>query len=87
MAGRPFGATATVHLQSGRVLVAQEDGGGGHSGKRSPDLHFGTGEVTGREKLKVDLRWRDPDGGLHRQSLDFAPGWHTVVLGWPEPRT
>jgi hypothetical protein len=86
--GRPaIGAAATVHLPPSRVLVAQVDGGSGHSGKRSPDLHFGLGQIPVDQKLKVDLRWRDPNGKLHQQTLELPPGWHTVVLGWPETRS
>jgi hypothetical protein len=81
--GRPaIGAAATVHLPEGRILVAQVDGGSGHSGKRSPDLHFGVGQVAGA-RLRVDLRWRDPDGAVHEEAVQLTPGWHTVVLGWP----
>ena len=84
--GRPaIGAAAAVHLGS-RTLVAQVDGGSGHSGKRSPDLHFGLGDFPAGEKVTVDLRWRDPGGKVHAQSLQLAPGWHTVVLAWPEGR-
>jgi hypothetical protein len=86
--GRPaIGAAATVHLPDGRSLVAQVDGGSGHSGKRSPDLHFGLANVGADEALTVDLRWRDPNGSVHAQSLQLAPGWHTVVLGWPPARS
>ena len=84
--GRPaIGAAAAVRLGS-HTLVAQVDGGSGHSGKRSPDLHFGLGDFPGGEKVTVDLRWRDPGGKVHAQSLQLAPGWHTVVLAWPEGR-
>jgi len=85
--GRPaIGATAAVHLGTGRTLVAQVDGGSGHSGKRSPDLHFGPGDFPAGEKVTVDLRWRDPGGKVHSQSLQLAPGWHTVVVAWPDGR-
>ena len=78
--GRPaIGAAATVRLPDGRRLVAQVDGGNGHSGKRSPDLHFGLGPHNG--PVPVELRWRDGSGALHRLALDLAPGWHTVLLG------
>jgi hypothetical protein len=76
-----IGASATVHLPDGRQLVAQVDGGNGHSGARSPDLHFGLGEVAINTNLPVDLRWRDGQGQVHQQSLLLSPGWHTVLLG------
>ena len=75
-----IGAEATVTLADGRRLIRQADGGNGHSGKRSPDLHFGLGHVDG--PVKVDLRWRDPDGVPRSTSLTLKPGWHTVQLPW-----
>lgn len=81
-AGRPaIGATATVHLPDGRRLVAQVDGGNGHSGKRSPDLHFGLGEIPATSSLQVELRWRTSSGDIRSQTLTLTPGWHTVQLG------
>ena len=74
-----IGAQATVILPDGRKLVAQVDGGNGHSGKRSPDLHFGLGK-TGAE-VNVELRWRGTDGHVHQHTLRLPPGWHTVQLG------
>ena len=83
--GRPaIGAAATVHLPDGRRLVAQVDGGNGHSGVRSPDLHFGLGRVPRETRLAVDLAWRDPVGHVHRETLHLTPGWHTVLLGGTE---
>jgi hypothetical protein len=85
--GRPaIGAAATVHLPDGRRLVGQVDGGTGHSGKRSPELHFGLGRLGVDEKLQVELRWRDPDGRLQEQRLHLKAGWHTVLLGWQAAR-
>lgn len=82
--GRPaIGAAATVQLPDGRRLVAQVDGGNGHSGKRSPELHFGLGESPGQALLQVTLRWRDPSGRVQQHTLALTPGWHTVLLGWP----
>jgi enediyne biosynthesis protein E4 len=80
--GRPaIGACATVYLPDGRRLVGQVDGGSGHSGKKSPDLHFGLGAVSPQEKLRVDLRWRNSAGGVMEQTLYLSQGWHTVKLG------
>ena len=68
-----------MHLPDGRRLVAQVDGGNGHSGKRSPDLHFGLGRV-GTTPLRVDVRWRDSQGTVGQHTLSLPPGWHTVML-------
>jgi hypothetical protein len=79
--GRPaIGATAIVELNDGRRLVGQVDGGSGHSGKRSPDLHFGLGKESGNEVVKVELRWRSPDGQLRQDTTYLAHGWHTILL-------
>ena len=76
-------AAATVHLPDGRRLVAQVDGGNGHSGKRSSDLHFGLGRLASAGPLPVDLAWRGRDGAVHRQTLRLAPGRYTLLLGQP----
>ncbi|HVR99375.1 MAG TPA: ASPIC/UnbV domain-containing protein [Thermoanaerobaculia bacterium] len=73
------GAAATVHLPDGRRLVAQVDGGSGHSGKRAPLLHFGLGPLQAGTPLQVDVAWRDARG-IHRQTLRLAPGHHRVLL-------
>ncbi|HKG20522.1 MAG TPA: CRTAC1 family protein, partial [Blastocatellia bacterium] len=77
-----IGASATVHLPDGKQLVAQVDGGNGHSGKRSPELHFGLGALPPDIPIKVDLRWRGPGGRLSMRTVFLMPGWHTVQLGW-----
>jgi hypothetical protein len=82
MVGRPaIGAVATVYGPDGRVQVGQVDGGNGHSGKRSPDLHFGLGSLSAGDRVPVDLAWRDGDGHIHREAFRLTPGWHTVLLG------
>lgn len=79
--GRPaIGASAVVRLPDGRRLTAQVDGGNGHSGKRSPDLHFGLGDLSADSRVQVDLRWRDSDGQVRQEALHLSPGWHTVLL-------
>jgi enediyne biosynthesis protein E4 len=77
-----IGAEAGVHLPNGRRLVAQVDGGNGHSGKRSSDFHFGLGQLSSESQLQVDLRWRDPEGRIHEQTLYLTPGSHTILLGY-----
>ena len=75
-----IGARATVRLPDGRKLVQQVDGGNGHSGKSSPDLHFGLGAI-GHRDLPVSLAWRDRNGAIQHYETTLAPGWHTVFLG------
>jgi hypothetical protein len=76
-----IGASAVVHLPDGTNLVAQVDGGNGHSGKRSPGLHFGLGEIAADAAISVDLTWRGRDGQVQRKTISLTPGWHTVLLG------
>ncbi|MDQ3920570.1 MAG: CRTAC1 family protein, partial [Acidobacteriota bacterium] len=76
-----IGAHATLYLPDGRRMVAQVDGGSGHSGKRSPGLHFGLGKLSADTPLRVDLDWRDAQGQPHHESLRLTAGWHTVLLG------
>jgi hypothetical protein len=75
-----IGATARVKRPEGRTLVAQVDGGSGHSGGRSPDLHFGLGAIDKAQPVEVELTWRDREGTVHRRDLSVVPGWHEVEL-------
>jgi hypothetical protein len=62
-------------------MSAQVDGGSGHSGKRSPELHFGLGGIPEGTALTVDLGWRDSQGQVNRRSVVATTGWNTIVLG------
>ncbi len=75
------GAEAIITLPDGRRLVGQVDGGNGHSGVRSPELHWGLGDWPADAPLSISLRWRDAAGVLHTATLSLTPGWHTVILG------
>lgn len=76
-----IGAEVLVRLPDGRKLAAQVDGGSGHSGKRSPDIHFGLGELAAGTRLPVQIRWRDASGAAQEQTVQLTAGWHTLVLG------
>ena len=76
-----IGATALLELPDGSRHIEQVDGGNGHAGRRSPDIHFGLGDLSGSAELPVLIRWRDASGRSHEQALSFTPGWHTVILG------
>jgi hypothetical protein len=82
-----IGAQAMIPLPDGRRLVAHVDGGNGHSGVRSPELHFGLGDWPGQQPVQVELKWRGAGGRIHLDHLQLAPGWHTVVLGASDDRT
>jgi hypothetical protein len=84
-----IGAAATVLLPDGRRLLAQVDGGSGHSGKRAPMVHFGLGRLAPGTLLPVELRWRDGQGRVRSAVLRFRPGAgiHRVLLGSAPPRT
>ena len=75
-----IGAVARVSLPDGRRLVGQVDGGSGHSGHRSPDVHFGLGTVETTRPLQVALAWRDVNGQPRDATLALLPGRHTIEL-------
>jgi len=80
--GRPAVGTAVhVSMPDGRTLVSQVDGGSGHTGKRSPDVHLGLGKLAPDVRLPVTLDWRDGNGTIHHTVVQLAAGWHTVMLG------
>jgi hypothetical protein len=67
-------------------MVQQVDVSNGHSGKRSPELHFGLGQLPQSTTVAVDLSWRDVNGTIHRETLNLTPGLHTIMLASPERR-
>ncbi|MFC5288136.1 CRTAC1 family protein [Actinokineospora guangxiensis] len=73
------GAKVTVTTADGKRQIGKVDGGGGHSGKRSNEVHFGLGQQTG--PVQVHLSWRDRSGEIRTQDLRLAPGTHDLVLG------
>ena len=74
-----FGTRVTVYLPDGRKFVREVDGGNGHSGKSSPDIHFGLGAMD-RRPLHVAFDWRDRQGIVRHHDASLVPGWHTVQL-------
>lgn len=75
-----IGAVVRATLADGRTLVAQVDGGNGHSGKRGKEVHFGLGERG--DPVRLDVRYRDPRGRVRNAEFTLEPGRHTLVLGW-----
>ena len=75
-----IGALVTLQSAEGRKLVAQVDGGSGHSGRRSPEVHFGLGHVATNQSFQVQFKWRDSHGQIQTTTRPYTPGWHTVHL-------
>lgn len=70
---------ASVRVTSaGGTQVAQLDGGGGHGGFRSFQVHVGLGAATG--PVSAEISWRDSAGGAHRQTMSLTTGSHTLML-------
>ncbi|HKQ36888.1 MAG TPA: CRTAC1 family protein [Verrucomicrobiae bacterium] len=74
------GAVARVVLPDGRKLVGQVDGGTGHSGRRSHEIHFGLGKWDPSKTVTVDIEWRDHSGKIQHRSEQLTPGWQTLEL-------
>ena len=72
-----YGTTVTVTTPSGRQ-IGQLDGGGGHGGFRSFDVHFGLGGYTG--PVGVQLQWTDAQGNRRSQTLQMTSGIHSLML-------
>jgi hypothetical protein len=72
-----YGATVSITTLEGKQ-ISQLDGGGGHGGFRSFDVHFGLGSYAG--PVTAHLTWRDANGGLHQQTKSLTPGSHSLML-------
>jgi hypothetical protein len=73
-----YGATAQIHTADGKTQIARLDGGGGHSGRSSFQVHFGLGAQTG--PVTVDLTWTDTTHTLRHATMRLTPGQHTLML-------
>ncbi|MBO4160965.1 CRTAC1 family protein [Micromonospora antibiotica] len=74
-----YGAQVKIRTADGLTQVAQLDGGGGHSGKRSFDVFFGLGSA-GDRPVSAEVCWRDLTGATHKQTLSLTSGWHDLML-------
>lgn len=73
------GAVARFTTSDGHARIGFADGGNGHSGRRSSQIHFGLGAQAGNEPLEVRLSWRD-ESGPHSRTVALASGNHQIVL-------
>ena len=72
-----YGATVQVTTPHG-TQISELDGGSGHGGFRSFDVHFGLGSYTGSATVRI--QWRDVNGNPHQQTQQLLPGVHTLML-------
>ncbi|MFF8246087.1 CRTAC1 family protein [Streptomyces griseus] len=80
-AGSPvIGAQVTVTLSDGSTRLGRVDGGSGHSGKRSQDVHIGLGQEA-EGPMQTRLTWRDRTGQVRNKDLQLTPGRHALELG------
>lgn len=77
LAGSPAIGARVVVKSAGGHWAAQVDGGNGHSGKRSPELHFGLGK---EEAAEIEITWRDRSGQLQKKQTRLEKGVWTLVL-------
>lgn len=73
------GAQVTVTTADGKKYIQRVDGGSGHAGKRSSEVHIGLGDAAG--PVQVHLKWRDRQGKAQEQVLELEQGKHALVLG------
>lgn len=77
-------ARLAIRLSDGRTFSSEVDGGNGHSGKRSPELHFGLGRIQPETTADVTLTWRSVDASIKTAHFtDVSLGKHFVVLLQP----
>jgi hypothetical protein len=74
-----IGAEAVIRVGSGAPHIAHVNGGNGHSGKSSPEIHAGLGHVPADAPVEVALRWREAHV-IAAQRLQLKPGIWTIVL-------
>jgi hypothetical protein len=74
-----YGSQVLIRMSDGRTQLAQLDGGGGHSGRRSFDIYFGLG-AAGAQPVSATISWRDLNGGMHSQTMNLTSGWHDLML-------
>ncbi len=75
-----IGAEARVQLPDGRIVTSVVDGGSGHGGRRSPEIHLGLGDVPATQPFDVEIVWRDGKDSRNT-TFKLASGRHRIVLG------
>ena len=75
------GAVVRATLPGGVPWIASVDGGNGHGGQRSPEVHIGVGASRATE-VAIQVAWRDSNGHIQRLVTTVPLSWSTLVLPW-----
>ena len=77
-----IGAEVTV-TTAGEESRSYVDGGNGHGGQSSSDIHIGLGADAGTgAEHRVTITWRDSAGTTRSTDIKVGSGWNTVLLPW-----
>ena len=75
-----IGAVARLKLNDKETLIAFVDGGNGHSGKNSKEIHFGLGEQEKNKTYNVEISWIKSNGIKEVKTISIKSGWHKILL-------
>ncbi|MFP5393431.1 MAG: FG-GAP repeat domain-containing protein [Gammaproteobacteria bacterium] len=79
-----LGTSVEIRLSDGRRFKAQVDGGNGHSGRRSQEIHVGLGQVRAGTTADLVFHWRSYGGGVESAHYSAVPlGRHLFVFLQP----
>lgn len=74
-----IGATVSLELPSGDRKTAYVDGGNGHGGQQSTDIHLGlVGKTT--TPINATIKWRDFEGNVQTTTIRVYQKWQTILL-------
>ncbi|WP_142786398.1 CRTAC1 family protein [Changchengzhania lutea] len=69
-----------VKLADNKQLIGYVNGGNGHSGVDSCEVHFGLGNIDSESSIALEFKWIDRNGKRQKEILTLSPGWHEINL-------
>lgn len=74
-----IGAVVSLEMPTAKRKIGYVDGGNGHSGQQSSDIHFGVAQQTAAP-YTATIKWRDFDGNVQTTTLKVFQKWQTILL-------
>lgn len=74
-----IGAKISLELSVGDRRVGLVDGGNGHSGQQSTDVHFGLSEQSSTIR-SATVTWLDFEGNVRSATIRVSQKWQTILL-------